>query len=149
MDSKQKFICLLKQINNLYHLQHHIEQWKICVQQEKKCNKFKALVNIQCFVKQSQCFFDVCLLTSLDFIWCHLVPLGDCKVTRTKMLGTEYVKFLVQQTKKVPSQRVPSKLFPGLPWWLTSKEFAHQCSRQGTDNSWSGKFPYAVELLTP
>ena len=44
---------------------------------------------------------------------------------------------------------MPSKLFPGLPWCLTSKEFAHQWSRQGTDNSWSGKFPYAVELLTP
>ena len=44
---------------------------------------------------------------------------------------------------------MPSKLFPGLPWWLRSKEFVCQCGRQGIDNSWSGKFPYDVELLTP
>ena len=45
-----------------------MEQWNICVQQEKECNKFIAGVNIQCFVKQSHCgFSDVWLLIPLDF----------------------------------------------------------------------------------
>ena len=36
----------------------------------------------------------------------------------------------------------------GLPWWLSSKESASQCRRDGF-NPWSGKILYATEQLTP
>ena len=35
----------------------------------------------------------------------------------------------------------------GLPWWLSGKESAYQCSRHGFD-SWSRKTPYAEEQLS-
>ena len=38
--------------------------------------------------------------------------------------------------------------YPGLPWWLSGKEFACQPRRLGFD-PWSGKIPHASELLSP
>ena len=35
-----------------------------------------------------------------------------------------------------------------LPWWLSGKQSACQCRRQGFD-PWSGKMPHAVEGLNP
>ena len=35
----------------------------------------------------------------------------------------------------------------GLPWWLSSKEFACQFGRHGFD-PWSGKTPYVLEQLS-
>ena len=80
--------------------------------------------------------------------WFRLLPVGDCKVTRTKKLGTEYVKFLVYQAKKLHSYNAHSKLFLWLPLWLTGRESASQCRTTETD-PWSGIFPHAVELLNP
>ena len=36
----------------------------------------------------------------------------------------------------------------GLPWWLSGKESACQCTRRGFD-LWSGKIPHAMEQLSP
>ena len=80
--------------------------------------------------------------------WFRLLLVGDCKVTRIKKLGTEYVKFLVYQAKKLHSYNVHSKLFLWLPLWLTGRESASQCRTTETD-PWSGIFPHAVELLNP
>ena len=35
----------------------------------------------------------------------------------------------------------------GLPWWLTSRQFAWQCRRHRF-NSWSGKLPYTKDQLS-
>ena len=40
------------------------------------------------------------------------------------------------------------KISIGFPWWLKGKESACQCRRHGF-NPWSGKFPHAVEQLSP
>ena len=39
------------------------------------------------------------------------------------------------------------KTFLGLPWWLSGKESACPCRRQGS-NPWSWKSPHAVEQLS-
>ena len=36
----------------------------------------------------------------------------------------------------------------GLPWWLSGKESACQCRRQGFD-AWSRRIPHAMEQLSP
>ena len=81
-----------------------------------------------------------------------LVPscaFGDFKVTRTKMLRIECMKFLVYQTnKKMPPCSLHSQWYLGLPLWLRDKESACQWRRRGV-NAWSRKFPHAVEPLSP
>ena len=41
-----------------------------------------------------------------------------------------------------------TRTYGGLPWWLSGKESACQCSRHEFD-LWSGKIPHAVEQLIP